>query len=423
MCVQAWRTQLKVPFRCTAMTPADAAARASDDRDAAGEHVCHECDLPRIPRRRMLHRARGSGRGVRSSGSLPPPMLLSEHDRPTALHYRILALTWAGWLFDFYDLILYTFLLDPISRELGLARAAHAVLLGASLGATALGGALFGYLADRHGRRAVLQWSILTYSAGTVLCGLAPGIATRRAPGRRAARAGLPPPRGRRLRPRRPQHVVVLVHLHLAADVPDGGARALDRGLGLEDPGRRAGRAARLRLLRLGVGPVRTKAGLQPLRDPHGRGAGLDHAPLAGDRRVAAPPPPLPRAGRLRHGDVVQLRPHVRRAVPDPAAHDGRRLRVQRRPRRAVRGTACRRGHGASLRARRRDRARRRLRPGGRRLGLAAARDARATDGSMMSAPRSVTRDCRARERGHRLRFDSAPWDTGPGATDPCGAS
>src|SRR5436309_9071114 len=160
--------------------PSDAAARAGHDRDAAGEHVCHECDLPRSPisEVRMLHRPRGSGRGARSSGSLPPPMLLSEHDRPTALHYRILALTWAGWLFDFYDLILYTFLLAPISRELGLGREAHAVLLGASLGATALGGALFGYLADRHGRRAVLQWSILTYSAGTVLCGLAPGIAT-----------------------------------------------------------------------------------------------------------------------------------------------------------------------------------------------------------------------------------------------------
>jgi MFS family permease len=49
------------------------------------------------------------------------------------------------------------------------------VVLGASLGATALGGALFGWLADRHGRKAVLQWSILTYSAGAVLCGIAPG--------------------------------------------------------------------------------------------------------------------------------------------------------------------------------------------------------------------------------------------------------
>src|SRR5207244_78834 len=105
-------------------------------------------------------------------------MLLNEHERPTAVHYRILALTWAGWLFDFYDLILYTFLLAPISRELGLGREAHAVLLGASLGTTALGGALFGYLADRFGRKAVLEWSILTYSAGTVLCGLAPEVAT-----------------------------------------------------------------------------------------------------------------------------------------------------------------------------------------------------------------------------------------------------
>jgi len=102
-------------------------------------------------------------------------MLLSEYPRPASVHYRILALAWAGWVFDFYDLILYTFLLAPISAELGFGRDTHAVLLGVSLGATAVGGALFGYLADRHGRRTVLQWSILAYSAGTALCGLAPG--------------------------------------------------------------------------------------------------------------------------------------------------------------------------------------------------------------------------------------------------------
>jgi MFS family permease len=104
--------------------------------------------------------------------------VLSEHERPTALHYRILALTWAGWLFDFYDLILYTFLLAPISAEFGLSREAHAALFGASLGATALGGGLFGYLADRHGRKAVLSWSILTYSAGAVASGCAIGPGT-----------------------------------------------------------------------------------------------------------------------------------------------------------------------------------------------------------------------------------------------------
>ncbi len=96
---------------------------------------------------------------------------------PRPVHYRILALTWAGWLFDFYDLILYTFLLAPISAELGFSRETQALLLGASLGATAGGGVVFGWLADRHGRKAVLQWSILTYSLGTALTGLAPGIA------------------------------------------------------------------------------------------------------------------------------------------------------------------------------------------------------------------------------------------------------
>jgi MFS family permease len=97
---------------------------------------------------------------------------------PRPVHVRILVLTWAGWLFDFYDLILYTFLLAPISAELGLSRETQAVLLGASLGATAAGGIVFGWLADRYGRKPALQWSIFTYSAGTALSGLAPGIGT-----------------------------------------------------------------------------------------------------------------------------------------------------------------------------------------------------------------------------------------------------
>ena len=100
-------------------------------------------------------------------------MRLSEHERPTRTHFAILAMAWAGWLFDFYDLILYTFLLGPISADLGFDRGLHAWILGASLGATAVGGLVFGALADRYGRKPVLQWTILTYSAGAFACGLA----------------------------------------------------------------------------------------------------------------------------------------------------------------------------------------------------------------------------------------------------------
>lgn len=101
------------------------------------------------------------------------PRLLCEHDRLTRTHYVILAMAWAGWLFDFYDLILYSFLYSFVGADLGFGRAGHALIMGVSLGATAAGGALFGLLADRYGRKAVLQWTILTYSAGALLCGLA----------------------------------------------------------------------------------------------------------------------------------------------------------------------------------------------------------------------------------------------------------
>ena len=84
-------------------------------------------------------------------------VLLSEMERPTRTHYEILLMSWAGWVFDFYDLILFTFLLIPIGRELALSKLELSYILGASLAATAVGGVLFGILSDRYGRRSVLQ--------------------------------------------------------------------------------------------------------------------------------------------------------------------------------------------------------------------------------------------------------------------------
>lgn len=103
--------------------------------------------------------------------------LLSEYDRPSGKHYEILLMSWAGWVFDFYDLILYTFLLIFIGREFHLSNITLAYLLGASLAATAAGGILFGILSDRMGRKKVLQLTIITYSLGTLLSGFAPTFA------------------------------------------------------------------------------------------------------------------------------------------------------------------------------------------------------------------------------------------------------
>jgi len=109
------------------------------------------------------------------SRQIPAARLLNESEKPSRTHFVILGMSWAGWLFDFYDLMMFSFLLVPIKKTLGLSDASLSLLLGASLAATAIGGMLFGNLADRFGRKTVLSWTILVYSVGTFCCGFAQG--------------------------------------------------------------------------------------------------------------------------------------------------------------------------------------------------------------------------------------------------------
>lgn len=96
---------------------------------------------------------------------------LNEYEKPIRSHYIILSMSWAGWLFDFYDLMLFSFLLIPIKKDLLLNDVTLSFLLGASLASTAIGGIIFGFLADIFGRKKILSITILVYSIGTFLCG------------------------------------------------------------------------------------------------------------------------------------------------------------------------------------------------------------------------------------------------------------
>jgi MFS family permease len=95
---------------------------------------------------------------------------------PDRFPVRIWLISVAGWMFDFYDLVLFSFLLVPIGKDLGLTTSEEAVLLGVALGASGIGGIVFGYLADRFGRRSVMSWTILVYSIGTALTALSTGF-------------------------------------------------------------------------------------------------------------------------------------------------------------------------------------------------------------------------------------------------------
>jgi len=71
------------------------------------------------------------------------PVLLNEYKKLNRKHYSILLMSWAGWVFDFYNLILYTFLMGSIKKDLNLTDVEISLVPGLSLAATAIGGILF----------------------------------------------------------------------------------------------------------------------------------------------------------------------------------------------------------------------------------------------------------------------------------------
>ncbi len=71
------------------------------------------------------------------------------------------------------DVLLYSFVLNDIRREFALSDRASGLLIALPLASSAVGGALFGWLADRIGRTRALTASIAVYSLATAACGLA----------------------------------------------------------------------------------------------------------------------------------------------------------------------------------------------------------------------------------------------------------
>jgi MFS family permease len=79
-----------------------------------------------------------------------------------------------GWMLDAFDAMLYALVLTHVMRDLGMSKATSGLLYTLTLLASGMGGVLFGFLADRVGRKRALMLSILTYS----VCSFASGLST-----------------------------------------------------------------------------------------------------------------------------------------------------------------------------------------------------------------------------------------------------
>jgi MFS family permease len=79
-----------------------------------------------------------------------------------------------GWALDAFDAMLYSLVLAMLMRDLGMSKTVAGSLGTLTLLASGIGGILFGFLADRIGRKHALMASILTYS----VCSFASGLST-----------------------------------------------------------------------------------------------------------------------------------------------------------------------------------------------------------------------------------------------------
>lgn len=88
----------------------------------------------------------------------------------TKQQWRSFASAYLGWMLDIMDLMIFAMILTAVSADLGFDRGWAGIVASMTLLATAFGGFIFGFLADRLGRAKSMVLSILCYSFGTLLC-------------------------------------------------------------------------------------------------------------------------------------------------------------------------------------------------------------------------------------------------------------
>ena len=94
---------------------------------------------------------------------------------PAASQKALLAAS-LGWMLDSFDVMLYALVLASLIAEFHMSKGTAGVLGSITLVAAALGGMVFGVVADRVGRTRALMASVVIYAVFTAACGLAHSV-------------------------------------------------------------------------------------------------------------------------------------------------------------------------------------------------------------------------------------------------------
>src|SRR4029079_1568744 len=113
----------------------------------------------------------GSPSGTSTKGVWPMglPMLREQARGLTRDQRNAFVAAWLGWAMDAFDYFLLVFVISDVAKDFDTSKTKVAVATTLTLAARPVGAAIFGYAADRMGRRPALLACVLFYSTVGVL--------------------------------------------------------------------------------------------------------------------------------------------------------------------------------------------------------------------------------------------------------------
>ncbi|HTI02571.1 MAG TPA: MFS transporter [Acidisoma sp.] len=89
---------------------------------------------------------------------------------------RVVLAAYLGWTLDAFDFFIMIFVFDDVAKTFGVGLTTASLAITLTLLMRAFGALIFGRLADKYGRRPVMMFNILCFSALELLSGLAPTL-------------------------------------------------------------------------------------------------------------------------------------------------------------------------------------------------------------------------------------------------------